>query len=360
MINPVIQRCFEISTIYSVILITLYIAKHDSALIPLTFRVHFHKWGELQDLYRKNPTNLTFQSISDSVLLCPKLSENVPQCQCMRDYHNIIYTSDAVNWNVSVNGSLASLGEIHAKAIVSRCLRKRPPYQKDSCGEFCRVHLATPALLMSTFMVLFYSKICRYETYWLCLVVDVIPYVISLTVIAAQLALERTGGIFASLSILSVLLELSYLTPCTSDAQVFWTFQRFFCGVLAVYAATTNQARDMVQVFAFASFGFFVGLLSYIIFLIKQGCPCKYDSRVCLHMWLGVCVITSGLIILGQQAWYPDSPMRSTVISNVCLILACFQSIFLTPNYSAPLILQLGSSFVLLSLCFGAVVLDLL
>ena len=360
MINPVIQRCFEISTIYFVVLISFYVHNHDTALIPLTFRTHFHRWGELQDLYRKNPTNLTFQYVSDSVLLCPKIAENVPQCQCMRNYHSTVYVKDALTWNVSVNGSLASLGEIHAKALVGTCLRKRPPYQKDSCGEFCRVHLATPAMLMSAFMILFYSKICRYETYWMCLVVDVIPYVISLIVIITQLALERTGGIFASLSIISVLFEINYLSPCTSDAQVFWSFQRFFCGVLAVYAATSNQARDMVQVFAFASFGFSVGLLSYIVFLIKQGCPCKYDSRVCLHMWLGVCVITSGFTILGQQAWYPDSPMRSTVISNVCLILACCQSLFLTPNYSAPLLLQLGFSFVLLSLCFGAAVLDLM
>lgn len=359
-IDMVIRRCFEISLIFSVFLACVYIVKHDEALIPLTLRFHFHRWGELQNLYRGNPKNLTFQYISDSVLLCPKIAENVPQCQCMKNYHNTIYVNDALTWNVSVNGSWASLGEIHAKAIVSTCLRKRPPYQKESCGEFCRIHLVTPVLLMSVYMSIFFSKICKYESYFMCLVTDVIPYVLGIFVIIIQLALERSGGILASLSMVAVLIELNYIWFCASDAQVFWNFQRFFCSALAIYAAVTSQARDLVQVFSYAMLGFFVGLLSYMVFLIKQGCPCKYDSSVCLHMWIGVCAITSSFVILEQQSWYTDSPMRSSVISNLCLILACCQSFFLTPYYSAPMILQIGFSFVILSLCFGAVVLDIM
>lgn len=215
------------------------------------------------------------------------------------------------------NASLLSeLGQKHSDGIITSCLRRRSSWRKDSCGDFCRIHLSTPVLLASYYMTMLFSRVTRYNDPVLRAFACYLPVPLGFCIIGLQLALDRTGGIVGSLSILSVMLESYYLGPNPPwESEVFWSYHRFLLAALAVWAAVTHQARDVYLVGSYTLLAFFAGFMAYTVSLIKQGNPKAHSGTICLHLYIGISAIVACFVLLLQQHWYLSSPMWSSVVS---------------------------------------------
>jgi hypothetical protein len=360
------NRCFELSTLYTITLLCLYISKRG-AVIPLTYTHMFDNWSGVRALLSTSPVPVTWGAL-EAELWCPRGARSSPQCACFRDYHNNTYWPDLARNGflpATENGGTGmavspALRQKHADGILSSCLRSRPSWRKNSCGDFCRIHLVTPILLATFYMSILFSCVAIYTNAVMNSFVCFAPFVLGVCIIATQLVYDRSGGIISSLSVVSVMLESYYLGPFPPwKSGVFWSYHRFFIGALAVFTAVTHQARDVYLVFAYAVFGFFAGFLAYTIYLIRQGRPAPHSGGVCLHAFIGIGVINACLVLLVQQHWYADSPLWSTAIAPVLFACGLLQCMSQAPFGLVPLSVNLATSLSLLTAAFVAVVVDL-
>jgi len=401
-----VNICFVISTCFTVVLLILYVINRDS-IISLTIRTPFSDWGSIQTLFKSSHI-ISWDELLN-VIWCPVTNVTYStQCQCISNYYHTIYVPD-MSMNRTLNpfnkslDSLSTLGEKHATGILNNCLRERPSWRKDNCGKFCRVHIITPVLLMTLYMSLFYSRICLlhkgeykyFERFHY--IFSFTPIILALLIIAFHLYLETTGGILSSLSVISVLVEIySAKLPVEEDhektthlihfpsikswkditfpqiqhvkkepqltkiaSQTFWSHHRYFCSSLAVWVGVTNQSRDVYLIIAYGMQGFFIGLLSYMMYLVKNGVPCKHDSSICMHLWIGICVVTGSFLLLIQQHWYTLSPMHSTMFSAIGLLMSCFQCVLQSPRYNLSIEIQISVTLLMLTCFFGVVIRDI-
>ena len=223
------------------------------------------------------------------------------------------------------------------------------------------MHLAVPILVASLCMSLFFSRITDYQSTALAMLSSYLPTLLAVLVIIMNLVADALGAIPAVLTILSAIMEMMFACYCVEGGRVFWSFQRFFMGSIAVWAAVTHQGRDLYVVSACAALGFFIGMLAYTQYIMrfKQGCN-KRMRVVSIYVWVGICVISASLFLLVQQHWYPDSPTWSSLISVACLMCTCVQCIAMVPGVYISDTLQLSVGLVLLSLSVMTVGVDLL
>jgi hypothetical protein len=211
----------------------------------------------------------------------------------------------------------------------------------------------------------------EYNSNTLSILSTYIPIMLAGLVIIMNFVSDPLGAIPAVLTIISALFEMtfacsymcyvSYTDNNTQDIRVFWSFQRFFMGSIAVWAAVTHQARDLYVVSSYATLGFFIGMLAYTEYIMrfKQG----YNKRmrvVSIYVWVGICAISSCLFLLVQQHWYPDSPVWSSIISVACLFMTCLQCVALVPGVWVSDTIQLATGLFLLTVSVLAVSVDML
>lgn len=340
------NRFTEIVTIYLISLLIVYFVK-SASFIPMTTRTSSKSWGEIQALFTTHPRSVLWTELA-VYGWCPRDNHTSPQCGCFQRYYTNNYLSSNLTWN----GTLQAFGAKHSQGILESCLRYRPSWKKESCGEFCRLHFLTPLVLCCIYLINFYSKITVYKEKFMVMLYQYLPMVLSLTAAICILVQERSGGIFAFLSIFSVIMEVNYFSTFSFEGHIYWSYHRFFTGAIAVQAALVNESRDLIQVFSYGILGFFIGLLSYMIYLVRLGIPCKHDTNICLHLWLGSCAILSLFIFLIQQSWNQESPFQSTSIYNLVLIISCVQSVIQTPYIWVPTEVHITINFLLITLCY--------
>ena len=348
----VLNSCFFIPVIF-IVLLYIPFSKNRDSVIPLTFRTSFNEWGILKALYENALVPLTWSDIS-SVVWCPFGSDTSPQCGCFRDYYEQTYLPDTHNTTQTPK----QLGEKHGRGAVTECLRFRPSWRKETCGQFCRLHICTPVILSCLYMLFFFSKLIETDNTFMLTAATVVPPVLALLTITTQLALENVGGILSSLSVLSSYTESIYVSRDASLEQVFWSYHRYLCGAVAVWAAVTHQARDVYDVGMYGVSGFTAGLLAYMVYLIKSGRPCRQSQGTCITIWLGICAVAGMFVIVIQQHWYSHSLQKSSIVSVVCLLICMCQCLFQTPYDIAPVSLHVLLSLIVLSISFWAVVVD--
>lgn len=368
--------CLGVSTVLSVILLSLFITKRG-AHIPLSYRTMFDGWGRVKSLFLDARAPLTFSDL-DSVTWCPDGEHSSSQCACFRDYFETRYLPDVYGTpdvygapdiyaipaiNVThTSAEYIQIGQNHSDGILKACLKQRPSWRKDSCGNFCSVHLAIPILLSNLYMCILFSTVASYRTYPNNLnnLINLIPLLLSLATIGLNLGLDHEGGVVSSLSILSVIADLIFLGPTKPwDSQVFWSYHRFLCSALAVWAGVTHQARDIYLVAAYGILGFFAGFMSYAVFLVKLGVPCRHSGSVCLYLYMGIGGVAASFLILIQQHWLSGRGMWSTFVSTPLLGVALLQCLGQTPYHAPPLELNILISLSLLVGASVAVIADL-
>lgn len=338
------NRFSEISIIYVIVLLVVYFLKPDS-YIHMTIRTSFRGWGDVRNLFTNNPRSVSWNDLAMNGW-CTSGNHTSPLCACFERYYKNTYLPNNRSWN----GSLIDLGNRHSDGILSSCLRYRPSWKKESCSHFCKVHILTPLLLCCLYLVCFYSNIVHYEGYYASVISKYISITLSLAVIVSQLATEKTGAIIATLSILSVLFENMYFYDFSSEGHVYWSFHRFYLTTLAVQAALVNEARDLIQVFSYGMLGFFAGLLSYMIYIVRLGIPCKHDTNICLHMWLGTCSILAAFIFMVEQSWFENTRIKSSLFFNLALVIGCLQCVLQTPFIWIPTEVNMTINFITISL----------
>jgi ABC-type transport system involved in cytochrome c biogenesis permease subunit len=158
--------------------------------------------------------------------------------------------------------------------------------------------------------------------------------------------------------VLSAYVESVYVSKNATLEQVFWSYHRYLCGAIAVWAAVTHQARDILDAGMYGMFGFTAGLLAYMVFLIKQGHPCRTNLHTCIVVWLGICAVVGTFVMAIQQHWYTRSTQRSSAASVVCLLISLCQCLFQTPYDIAPVALHVLLSLTVLCVSFWAAVVD--
>lgn len=363
------NRCFEVSSIFTVVLLSLYITKRDFT-IPLSVSSAFDNWGGVMRLFENAASPVRYEDLL-SQLWCPSGAHSSPQCHCMLDYHSRVYWPDVVSQNLTqyltrepllpdAAALFVRLGQNHSEGILRSCLRFRPSWRQESCGDFCRIHLATPVLLASLYMTVIFSCVAHYRSrtlYWL---KSVVPLTLAALTLISQLILDRTGGIISSLSIVSVVVECYYLGPSPPwRMQVFWSYHRFFIASLAVWVAVTHQARDVYLVASYAMLGFFAGFMAYAVFLIKQGAPGRHSGANCLLLFIGIGVVCACFVMLIQQHWYGSSPMWSSLAAPVVFVFALAQCLLQTPFSVVSISVNLLINLILLSVSVASVAADL-
>jgi hypothetical protein len=334
--------CFGVSTAFTITLLALFVLRRD-AHVPLSYRAMFNGWADVRALFQDAPSPVT-QGQLDSVTWCPMGQKTSSQCACFQDYLKQRYLPDvAFRWNATTPSPLiAQIGQNHSEGILSSCLRKRPSWRKESCGNFCSVHLSTPILLANLYMCILFSTVSQFHTVWL-------PLLLSILTIGFSLGLDHDGGVVSSLSVLSVITDLYIFGPKRPwDSQIFWSYHRFLCSALAVWAGVTHQARDIYLVAAYGVLGFFAGFMSYAVYLVKLGVPCRHSGSVCLYLYLGIGAVTACFIILVQQHWFSGGVMRSSSVSVPLLSVALIQCLGQTPYHAPPIQLNLLISLALL------------
>jgi hypothetical protein len=256
---------------------------------------------------------------------------------------------------------LAALGELQADGVVRACLGKRTTWRKDTCAHFCQIHLAVPVLVACLCMSLFFSRITEFNSKFWGIISSYLPVLLALLVIIMNLVADAQGAVPAVLTVLSAILEMTFACSCVEAARVYWSFQRFFMGSLAVWAAVTHQGRDLYVLSAYATLGFFIGMLAYTEYIMrfKQGCN-KRMRVVSIYVWVGICVITASFLLLIQQHWYPDSPTWSSTASVTCLIFTCLQCVVMVPGLWISDTVQTATGLTLLSISVLAVGVDIL
>lgn len=355
--KTLIRVCFELSTLYTIFLLVLFIIKKD-AVVPLTYRSTVYKWGELQQLMRDNPLSLNGTKLM-SVLSewCPPNPDAMTatpvslQCSCIGNYMVKFVNNSAKFLNKEGPDTLAALGELQAKGVLDDCLSKRTTWKRQSCGSFCQVRFVMPVLIACLCMSLFFSRITNYSSDIIAAIAAYLPILLALGVVVVSFVWDLAGGVPTTLIVISALMEMFFTCHYVEDARVYWSFQRFFMGSLAVWAAIAHQNRDIYVVSSYATLGFFAGMLAYAQYTLrhKQGCNMRM-RLVSVYVWVGVCVISACLFLLVQQHWYPDSPMWSSLVSAACLGFSCLQCVAMVPGMCASSVLQLVVGFALLSI----------
>ena len=356
-----------LSTIYTIFILILFILKKDF-IIPLTFRTPTYRWGELLQLMRDNPISLP-QNKLDALFetWCPRSLDPLvptpasPQCSCINNFQFTFMNNSAAFIHGDGPKDLAALGDMQAKGVVEACLSERTTWRKDTCAHFCQMHLAVPVLVGSLCMSLFFSRITQYNSWFWGTISTYLPVLVALLVIIMNLVADALGAVPAVLTILSAILEMTFACSCVEAARVYWSFQRFFMGSIAVWAAVTHQGRDLYVLSAYAVLGFFIGMLAYTEYIMrfKQGCN-KRMRVVSIYVWVGICVITASLMLLIQQHWYPDSPTWSSPVSATCLIFTCLQCVVMVPGLWISDTVQTAIGLTLLSISVLAVGVDIL
>lgn len=345
--------CFGVSTALTVTLLTLFVLRRD-AQVPLSYRSMFDGWGDVRKLFLDARSPVT-QGQLNNVTWCPRGQQTSSQCGCFQDYLSQKYLPDvAARWPPNVSASIKTqIGQNHSDGILNSCLGKSPSWRKQSCGRFCSIHLSTPVLLANLYMCILFSTVSQYRLVWL-------PLLLSFLTITLSLALDREGGVVSSLSVLSLITDLYVFGPVKPwDSQIFWSYQRFLCCALAVWAAVTHQARDIYLVAAYGVLGFFAGFMSYAVYLVKLGVPCRHSGSVCLYLYLGIGAVAACFVILVQQHWFSGGVMLSSSVSVPLLFIALMQCLGQTPYHAPPIQLNL---LISLALLFGgslAAILDL-
>jgi hypothetical protein len=349
----VYTACFIVPVLFNIMLLVPF-SRNRGTVIPLTFRTCFNEWGALRTLYETAPLPLMWQNIS-AIIWCPLGSDTSPQCRCFRDYFEFTYLPDAQNKSFTRQ----QLGEKHGRGAVMDCLRFRPSWRKETCGQFCRLHVSTPVILFCLYMLFFFAKLIERKNSFMGIAAQLLPPALALITIITQLAIENVGGILSSLSVISSYMESIYVSrDDVTLEQVFWSYHRYLCGAMAVWAAVTHQARDVYQVIMYGVSGFTAGLLAYMVFLIKSGRPCRRNQQICITVWLGICAVAGMFMIVIQQHWYAQSTQASSMASVVCLFICIFQCLFQTPYDVAPVSLHVLLSLTVLFISFWAVVSD--
>ena len=324
-----------------------------NSVIPLSVRTSFNEWGKLRTLYETASVPLNWTNIT-SVVWCPVGLKESPQCECFRGYYEEKYLPDVRNSSLTA----AQLGKKHGQNALMDCLRARPSWRKETCGQFCRLHISTPVILMCMYMIFFFSKLIPNENSFVSTASVYLPPLLALTTIITQLGMENVGGILSSISVVSSYIESIYVSRDGKRDQVFWSYHRYVCGAVAVWAAVTHQARDLYDVFMYGLFGFTAGLLAYAVFLVKAGLPGKYNNQICIVVWLGICSVSGVFVIAIQQHWYSHSRQKSSLVSVVCLVICLCQCLFQTPYDIAPVSLHILLSLTVLLCSFWAVMVD--
>ena len=256
---------------------------------------------------------------------------------------------------------LSALGDMQANGVVEACLGVRTTWRKDTCVHFCQIHLAVPVLVGSLCMSLFFSKITEYSSGFWGMLSAYLPALLALLVMVMNIVADALAAVPAVLTILSAIMEMTVSCSCVEAARVYWSFQRFFMGSIAVWAAVTHQGRDLYVLSSYAVLGFFIGMLAYTEYIMrfKQGCN-KRMRVVSIYVWVGICVITASFLLLIQQHWYPDSPTWSSTASVTCLIFTCLQCVVMVPGLWISDTVQTATGLALLSISVLAVGVDIL
>ena len=374
------RACFELSTIYTVFVLILFIVRRDF-IIPLTYRTPTYKWGELQQLMRDHPLTLPQHDLDNLMLgWCSKnLSSSSnqilnllpiqtpiqtpvsPQCSCIENFMLKFANNSAVFLRGGGPANLVALGDLQAKGVVDACLGQRTTWRRDTCAHFCQIHLAVPVLVASLCMSLFFSRITDYRSRFWVVFATYVPMLLAVLVIIINFIADALSAIPAVLTILSALFEMTFACSYLEDARVYWSFQRFFMGSIAAWAAVTHQGRDLYVVSSYAALGFFIGMLAYTEYIMrfKQGCN-KRMRVVSIYVWVGICVIAACMFLLVQQHWYPDSPMWSSLLSVACLATTCLQCVAMVPGVWISDTLQLSVGLFVLSVSVLTVGVDIL
>lgn len=362
-----IRVCFELSTLYSIFLFVLFIIKKD-AIVPITFRSNIYKYGELQQLMRDSP--LVLNTAKFNLVLtdwCPPNPDAMTatpvsaQCGCIVNYITKFENNSAKYVKGEGPESLAALGEKQANGVLDSCMRERTTWKRHSVGTFCRVRFVLPILIACLCMSLLFSRIAYYKSDVIAMIAAYFPIVLALSLIILSFIWDLEGAVPTTLVIIATMMEMFFTCHCIEDARVYWSFQRFFIGALAVWAAISHQSRDIFVVSSYATLGFFVGMLTYAQYTLrhKQNCNARMHT-VSIYAWVGVCVISACFFLLVQQHWYKDSPMWSSLVSVACLGFSCLQCIAMLPGMCASSLLQLIVGFVLLSVSVLTVGFDIL
>ena len=357
-----VNAAFALSSIYATFLLFLYIFKRD-VTIPLTYRFPMYNWGTLKTLLETDPLHLD-QVKFRAALWCDG-AETSPQCNCLYNYSIPGGTFDlnAAPHQAGITASaLLDLGKLQYTDLLDACLLERTSWRKETCDYWCRVHLATPMSLACLFTSLFFSRIVQYESSTVQMSAGLIPLALSLLTIAAHIGIDLAGGVVAGLSVLGALLELSYNScSCGDHAQVYWNLQRYLLASLAVWAAVTQQARDIYLVGSYAVLGFMLGLLAYMQYLMRYRQGCNSRVRVVsLYVWVGMCIIAGSFVLLVQQHIYPASPIWSSLVALLVLFVSCVQCTCNAPGVYVDDTIQVVVTLATLSFATLAVAWDTL
>jgi hypothetical protein len=364
--KSIIRVCFELSTLYTIFLSVAFVVKRTH-VVPLTFRSTVHRWGALKDLMKESPLSLD-QAKFGAVLAdwCPDNNNSnsppvSPQCSCIRAYSARFENNSATFLRGGGPKDLAALGELQAKGVLDACLRQRGTWRRETCEHFCQVPLVMPLLVSSLCMSLFFSRIVEYRPAAFAVVAAYLPLLLAALVITVSLVWDPLGAIPAVLTVLSLLMEMAFTHHFADDAKAYWSFQRYFMGSVAVWAAISHQGRDLYVAMSYAALGFFAGMLGYAQYVLRHKQCCNARLRVVsIYIWVGVCAIAVCFLLLVQQHWYPVSPVWSSTVSVACLAFACLQCIAMAPGLYLPSTVQVMIGFSLLSVGVVSVAVDVL
>ena len=354
-----IRLTFELSTAYTILTLALYVSKRD-ATIPLTYRTPMYDWGALKALFDAEPVNLS-KNLYNKTLWCAD-EKTSPQCSCLYGAYNSTYKRNA---NIFLAGggpgTLQELSKLQYTDLVEACLRHRTSWRKDTCDYWCKVHLTTPVSLACLFTSLFLSTIVEYDSKMLQQVSGLLPMALCLLTIATHIGIDQLGGIAASISVLVALYEASFSCSCMDKEQIYWNLMRFIASPLAVWAASTQQARDIYLTGSYAVLGYLIGLLAYTQYLMRYRQGCNPRVRVvALYVWVGMCTIAACFLLLIQQHAYSGSPMWSSPTSVLALFIVCAQCIVNAPGMCLSDVAQISTSLAVLTVCVFAVSWDAL
>jgi hypothetical protein len=323
-----------------------------------------YNWAVLKTMFEGDPLHLD-QTQFQAALWCDG-PETSPQCNCLYNYSqpNGTFAHNAEQYlsGRTSASALLELGKQQYTDLLDACLNQRTSWRKETCDYWCKVHLVTPVSLACLFTSLFYSRIVQYDSNFMQMTAGLLPLALALLTIAAHIGIDLLGGIVAALSVLGALVELSfYSCACCDHAQVFWNLQRYLIASLALWAAVTQQARDMYLILCYAILGFMMGLLAYMQYLMRYRQGCNARVRVIsLYVWMGMCVIAGCFLLLVQQHFYPASPIWSSLVSVLLLFIVCVQCAWNAPGVYASDMVQMLVTLAALSFATLAVTWDTL